>query len=112
MICCLREGLAEERVVQEINLADGEVVGGAPVRVDVFQFLGRERAGGLVFGHGFPSFCRLWHGDCYWLISAARRPGVPGCGDTFVWPVRAVFAFPAVCCLFSVRVRYLKFVLI
>jgi hypothetical protein len=33
------ERLAQERVVQQVNLADREVVGGAPVRIDVLDVL-------------------------------------------------------------------------
>ena len=40
----LRERLLEQRVVIEIDLADRQVVGGAPVRIDEREFLVRERA--------------------------------------------------------------------
>ena len=39
----LRQRLLEQRVVVEIDLADRQVVGGAPVRVDEREFLVRER---------------------------------------------------------------------
>src|SRR5680860_1346635 len=31
------EGLAQQRVVEQVDLSDGQVVGGAPVRVDASQ---------------------------------------------------------------------------
>jgi hypothetical protein len=42
-----RQRLAQQRVVVEVDLADGDVVGGAPVRVHARQQVGRER---LVWG--------------------------------------------------------------
>ena len=42
-----RERLAQQRVVEQVDLADGEVVRGAPVRVEAAQLLGRERLGQL-----------------------------------------------------------------
>ena len=37
--------LGEQRVVEKINLPDGQVVGGAPVGIDFPQFIGPERPG-------------------------------------------------------------------
>jgi hypothetical protein len=39
--------LSEKRVVEEVDLADREVVRGAPVRVDALQLVGRERVPGF-----------------------------------------------------------------
>ncbi len=39
------EGLAEEGVVEEIDLSDGEVVGGAPVGIYFFKEVRGERSG-------------------------------------------------------------------
>src|SRR5437763_3740552 len=39
------ERLFQERVVEQINLSDGQVIRRAPPRIDQAQFLGRERAG-------------------------------------------------------------------
>jgi hypothetical protein len=54
----LRERLLEQRVVVEIDLADRQVVGGAPVRIDEREFLVRERAS----HHGlqFERRIRVW----------------------------------------------------
>ena len=38
-----RERLAKQRIVEQINLADREVIRGAPVRVHAAQFVRRER---------------------------------------------------------------------
>ena len=38
------ERLAQQRVVEQVDLADGQVVGGPPVGVDEGQRIGRERA--------------------------------------------------------------------
>jgi hypothetical protein len=46
------EGFAQERVVHEINLADGKVVGGSPVSVDFPEFFRRQWSSGLRW-HGF-----------------------------------------------------------
>ena len=48
------EGLFEERVVVEVDLANGEIVGGAPVGVDFFEHFRGER-----FGHVCTSFVLL-----------------------------------------------------
>ena len=41
------ERLAQERVVEKVDLSDREVVGGPPVRVDPAQLLGGKRVRGL-----------------------------------------------------------------
>jgi hypothetical protein len=38
-----RQRLAQQRVVEQVDLADREVVGGTPVRVQKLQFALRER---------------------------------------------------------------------
>jgi hypothetical protein len=43
------EGFFEEWVIEEVDLADGEVVGGAPVGIHFF-----EEVGGELFGHFAP----------------------------------------------------------
>ena len=40
-----RQRLAQQRVVEQVDLADREVVGGAPPRVDALQLVARERLG-------------------------------------------------------------------
>ena len=37
------ERLAQKRIVIEINLSNGQIVGGAPIRVDPAQLIGVER---------------------------------------------------------------------
>ena len=48
--CSARERLAQERVVEQVDLADREVVRGAPVRVDQRSSSAHER-GALFLGH-------------------------------------------------------------
>ena len=42
-----REWLAQQRVGEQIDLADGKVIGGAPPRIHGGQFGGGQRAGGI-----------------------------------------------------------------
>ena len=59
----LLERLAQQRIVEQIDLADGQIVGGAPVGVDERAFGFRQRASGLrrafLFDTWSPSSSRL-----------------------------------------------------
>ena len=46
-----RERLAQQRVVEQVDLPDGEVVRGAPEGVEARELLGRQRARGVGRGH-------------------------------------------------------------
>jgi hypothetical protein len=45
------ERLAQQRVVEQVDLADGQVVGGAPVRIEPLGVVGAERLSLQRFGH-------------------------------------------------------------
>ena len=40
-----RQLFAQQRIIVEINLADGYIIGGAPIGVHLRQFIGRQGAG-------------------------------------------------------------------
>jgi hypothetical protein len=48
-----REGPLEERIVEQVDLADGEVVGRPPVAVDQVELLRGERTGDGMLGHSY-----------------------------------------------------------
>ncbi|MEY9214610.1 hypothetical protein ABH917_004056 [Thermobifida halotolerans] len=57
------ERFAQQRVVHQVDLADGQVVRGSPVPVDLLEFGGGERlsGNGLCRGHAVS----LWFGGCH-----------------------------------------------
>ena len=46
-----RQRFAQQRVVQQVDLADRQVVGGAPVGIDQFEFAVGQRRGEGLGGH-------------------------------------------------------------
>ena len=41
--CSGQQGLAQQRIVAQVNHSGAEVIAGSPVRIDIAQLIGRER---------------------------------------------------------------------
>ena len=92
----------EQRIVLEIDLADRQVIGGAPIGIHLLEQFGRKRVrhGGLRTRR--PSQNQSWRGKVQLTVGAARRHGtgrelryLPAAGAVPVWSrVNASPQFP------------------
>ena len=74
LMCSGAQRLAQQRVVEQVDLPDGQVVRGAPPGVEARELLARQRQRGLSRGHaqeGAGMTCRC----------ASRESDMESCGE-------------------------------
>ena len=53
LTCSIASGCVQQRIVEQVDLSDRQIVGGAPVRVETRQVVGSERGVGVAIMHDY-----------------------------------------------------------